>query len=171
MLNVRKVSSLILFLSSSSFLTELATVCLFFFLLELAKSSSLACTYVVKTLSLYILSSTSYTKLRFLRICRDVWRPTGTGDRNNRKIGENKLLNSKARFSPYAPVASGSKSGSSTASSITFGKCEKCRSTVSRAGAKFCQGEYQFLWLCFVGVKLTSLFSSFLHPCIDRMRL
>ncbi|KAI5479252.1 cysteine-rich PDZ-binding protein [Pseudohyphozyma bogoriensis] len=92
---------------------------------KLAKSSSLACT--------------------------DVWRPTGSsGDRNNRKIGENKLLSSKARYSPYAPPAAGSSKGAAAGSSktgaagagaggATFGKCESCKVTVSRVGAKYCQ--------------------------------
>ncbi|KAK4047882.1 hypothetical protein OIO90_006043 [Microbotryomycetes sp. JL221] len=81
----------------------------------------------------------------------DVWRSAGPGgDRNQRKIGENKLLSSKSRYSPYIPASSGSKAGaaagtsklgskgaSSAASSV--GKCDTCGSTVARAGAKFCQ--------------------------------
>lgn len=61
----------------------------------------------------------------------DVWRSAGPGgDRNERKIGENKLLSAKARYSPYAPPASGSKgalksaSGGKAAQATTFGKCE-----------------------------------------------
>lgn len=80
--------------------------------------------------------------------CTDVWRPAGAGgDRNERKVGENKLLSAKARYSPYAPVASGSKaaksaSGGKAALAVTFGKCEKCKSTVSKPGAIMCQCEY-----------------------------
>ncbi|KAL8293164.1 hypothetical protein RQP46_000858 [Phenoliferia psychrophenolica] len=83
--------------------------------------------------------------------CTDVWRPTGKGGegaRNERKVGENKLLSSKARYSPYAPVAGSSKGGggalgkaaAAASAGSTFGKCQKCLSTVSRAGAKYCQG-------------------------------
>lgn len=73
----------------------------------------------------------------------DVWRGAGaSGDRNAREVGKNKLLGSKARYSPYAPVAGSSKSGAGAASTVTFGKCETCKSTVSRAGAKFCQGGF-----------------------------
>ncbi|ORY88996.1 hypothetical protein BCR35DRAFT_300756 [Leucosporidium creatinivorum] len=80
--------------------------------------------------------------------CTDVWRPTGPGgDRNERKVGENKLLSAKSRYSPYAPAASTSKggalnksaSGGKAAAAATFGKCETCKSTVARAGAKYCQ--------------------------------
>lgn len=116
----------------------------------------------------------------------DVWRSAGAGgDRNDRKVGENKLLSGKSRYSPYAPAASGSKaalksaSGGKAAQALTFGKCEtvsikmkavsltlmtpadlsrhasvsrtmmamlpivlQCKSTVSRAGSKYCQSEH-----------------------------
>lgn len=86
--------------------------------------------------------------------CTDVWRAAGAGgDRNERAVGVNKLLSSKSRYSPYAPVASTSKggvksaSGGKAAAAATFGKCEVCKSTVARAGAKFCQGERVYQWL------------------------
>ncbi|POY70686.1 hypothetical protein BMF94_6300 [Rhodotorula taiwanensis] len=97
----------------------------------------------------------------------DVWK--GAGQQNQqRKIGENKLLSSKARYSPYAPPTAGASS-SSSASSMPYGernkrakagkgedatagpdlaggkggavgRCEVCRSVVARPGAKYCQG-------------------------------
>ncbi|KAM0790793.1 hypothetical protein ACM66B_004641 [Microbotryomycetes sp. NB124-2] len=81
----------------------------------------------------------------------DVWRSAGPGgDRNQRKVGENKLLSAKSRYSPYAPAASTSKAGAgpgsktaskagSSATATTIGRCETCGSTVARAGAKYCQ--------------------------------
>ncbi|KAM0754286.1 hypothetical protein T439DRAFT_323149 [Meredithblackwellia eburnea MCA 4105] len=77
--------------------------------------------------------------------CTDVWRSAGpSGDRNERKVGENKLLSAKARFSPYAPVKKeGGELGKGKAKGReegTIGRCESCKSTVQRAGAKYCQG-------------------------------
>ncbi|GAA5936623.1 hypothetical protein JCM1841_004630 [Sporobolomyces salmonicolor] len=83
--------------------------------------------------------------------CSDVWRPaagpsTSEAGRNaTRKVGENKLLSSKARYSPYAPPTAVGGKGKGVAGvggkeTATMGKCETCRSTVARAGAKFCQG-------------------------------
>ncbi|SCZ88989.1 BZ3500_MvSof-1268-A1-R1_Chr1-1g00877 [Microbotryum saponariae] len=93
-----------------------------------------------------------YAKGKSSLACTDVWRAAGAaGDRNtDRKIGENKLLSSKARYSPYAPAAAagtarGAVAGSSKGlggvvdGKSTFGKCETCKVTVARAGAKFCQ--------------------------------
>ncbi|GAA6007294.1 cysteine-rich PDZ-binding protein [Rhodotorula paludigena] len=79
----------------------------------------------------------------------DVWKAPGS---SGRKVGENKLLSSKARYSPYAPAPSSSagkgkekgkeKGGMDVAggSGGTVGRCETCRSVVARPGAKFCQG-------------------------------
>lgn len=81
--------------------------------------------------------------------CSDVWRPTGAaGDRNSvRKVGENKLLSSKNRYTPYSPAAGSSKGGSGSGgiggkagTSVTFDKCIVCKVTCSRVGAKYCQG-------------------------------
>ncbi|GAA5980999.1 hypothetical protein JCM11641_001425 [Rhodosporidiobolus odoratus] len=76
--------------------------------------------------------------------CVDMW--ASAGERSaQRKVGENKLLSSKARYSPYAPPAkagaSGSKAGGSKGTTEpAVGKCTTCRVTVARAGAKYCQG-------------------------------
>ncbi|BGP56992.1 hypothetical protein JCM8202_003498 [Rhodotorula sphaerocarpa] len=96
----------------------------------------------------------------------DVWKGAGQ-DKQQRKIGENKLLSSKARYSPYAPPTAGSSKAS--ASEIPYGerkraakaaaagkdpapvdvaggkggavgRCEVCRSVVARPGARYCQG-------------------------------
>jgi hypothetical protein len=76
----------------------------------------------------------------------DVWSAPGS---SGRKIGENKLLSSKARYSPYAPAASGSGSkakGKGKEVDVAGGKggavarCEVCKTVVARAGAKYCQG-------------------------------
>ncbi|KAH9815379.1 hypothetical protein DFH28DRAFT_1221032 [Melampsora americana] len=55
----------------------------------------------------------------------------------SRKIGENKLLSSKNRYTPYQSSSSSSKSKSNPL--IGIGKCLTCKSSVARAGAKYCQ--------------------------------
>lgn len=83
---------------------------------KLSKSSSLACTDVWRSASSSSSSGSSSTT-------------TGGDNRNTqRKIGENKLLSSKARYTPYA---GSSKGGGAGGSSVTFGKCEGCKVTVS----------------------------------------
>ncbi|BGP18451.1 hypothetical protein JCM10213v2_006517 [Rhodosporidiobolus nylandii] len=79
----------------------------------------------------------------------DMW--GSASDRaSQRKVGENKLLSSKARYSPYAP--GGSKAGGSSpgaggkGKAEVVGKCETCKTTVARAGAKFCQGDEGTSW-------------------------
>ncbi|GAA6043986.1 hypothetical protein JCM8097_003425 [Rhodosporidiobolus ruineniae] len=70
----------------------------------------------------------------------DMWKPASERGAS-RKVGENKLLSSKSRYSPYAPAAGSSKGGggSKAATDAPVGKCETCRTTVARAGAKYCQ--------------------------------
>lgn len=94
----------------------------------------------------------------------DVWK--GAGQQNQqRKIGENKLLSSKSRYSPYAPPPSskastsqvpygemkraakaGAKDPAGGGLDLAGGKggavakCEVCKTVVARPGAKFCQG-------------------------------
>ncbi|GAA5885776.1 hypothetical protein JCM16303_006059 [Sporobolomyces ruberrimus] len=110
------------------------------------------------------LSKTSSSSLA----CSDVWRSASTstssssttleGGRNStRKLGENKLLSSKARYSPYAPPTKtpttgalnnrpglaakvGIKGGVGAKESGTIGKCGFCKSTVARPEAIYCQG-------------------------------
>ncbi|GAA5839561.1 hypothetical protein JCM5353_001726 [Sporobolomyces roseus] len=90
--------------------------------------------------------------------CSDVWRSaassstasstTEAGRNTTRKLGENKLLSSKARYSPYAPPAKSSGSLASKAGgkvgggkeSASIGKCVFCKSTVARPEAMYCQG-------------------------------
>ncbi|GAA6016338.1 hypothetical protein JCM11491_006822 [Sporobolomyces phaffii] len=85
--------------------------------------------------------------------CSDVWRSaagssssTEAGRNTTRKLGENKLLSSKARYSPYAPPAKTptgalNKAGKAgTKESGTIGKCVFCKSTVARPEAMYCQG-------------------------------
>ncbi|KAK4336450.1 Cysteine-rich PDZ-binding protein [Rhodotorula toruloides] len=80
----------------------------------------------------------------------DVWSAPGS---SGRKIGENKLLSAKARYSPYAPAASGSGSGAGAkgkgkgkevdvagGKGGAVGRCEVCKTVVARPGAKYCQG-------------------------------
>ncbi|GAA5827384.1 hypothetical protein JCM3770_000546 [Rhodotorula araucariae] len=78
----------------------------------------------------------------------DVWRAPGS---SGRKVGENKLLSSKARYSPYAPAtdskAKGKGKATATAAADVAGgaggavaRCEVCRSVTARPGAKYCQG-------------------------------
>ncbi|GAA5989460.1 hypothetical protein JCM5350_005926 [Sporobolomyces pararoseus] len=90
--------------------------------------------------------------------CSDVWRSassssntTEAGRNTTRKLGENKLLSSKARYSPYAPPPKGptgalNKPGASKVGgkaggkeSGTIGKCVFCKSTVARPEAMYCQ--------------------------------
>ncbi|GAA5874405.1 hypothetical protein JCM3774_005028 [Rhodotorula dairenensis] len=92
----------------------------------------------------------------------DVWK--GAGQQNQqRKIGENKLLSSKSRYSPYAPPPSqaststipygelkkkGAKVAAAAADPLDLAggkggavaKCQVCKTVVARPGAKFCQG-------------------------------
>ncbi|GAA5960338.1 hypothetical protein JCM8115_001147 [Rhodotorula mucilaginosa] len=93
----------------------------------------------------------------------DVWK--GAGQQNQqRKIGENKLLSSKSRYSPYAPPPSSkastsqvpygerkraAKAGAAAEAGTldlaggkggAVAKCEVCKTVVARPGAKFCQG-------------------------------
>ncbi|TNY22919.1 hypothetical protein DMC30DRAFT_414659 [Rhodotorula diobovata] len=88
----------------------------------------------------------------------DVWNKPGpsssssAGTASGRKVGENKLLSSKARYSPYAPTAAASadrkgkgKAGAGAAdlaggSGGAVARCEVCRSVTARPGAKYCQG-------------------------------
>ncbi|GAA6062657.1 hypothetical protein JCM10212_000557 [Sporobolomyces blumeae] len=99
--------------------------------------------------------------------CSDVWRSASTpsiagastklsagtatleaGRNSTRKVGENKLLSSKARYSPYAPPPPTKGKGGALATtakgagkdSATIGKCTFCKSTVARPGALYCQG-------------------------------
>ncbi|GAA5921906.1 hypothetical protein JCM3775_003409 [Rhodotorula graminis] len=81
-----------------------------------------------------------------------VWDKPGTSAAGGRKVGENKLLSSKARYSPYAPAAAGAagdKKGKGKATGATdlaggsggaVARCEVCRSVTARPGAKYCQG-------------------------------
>ncbi|KAH8920824.1 hypothetical protein BT69DRAFT_1283672 [Atractiella rhizophila] len=90
--------------------------------------------------------------------CTDVWT---AGSSSSRKLNENKLLSSRAKYAAFIPSqnrASSSSSsgigpsrtekgkgraaisGSMAGSVVALGKCEKCKSTVAKAGAKFCQG-------------------------------
>ncbi|GAA5940744.1 cysteine-rich PDZ-binding protein [Sporobolomyces koalae] len=84
--------------------------------------------------------------------CSDVWRSASgssasaeAGRNTTRKLGENKLLSSKARYSPYAPppktptgaLSSGKGKGKESG---TIGKCVFCKSTVARPEAMYCQG-------------------------------
>ncbi|KAG0148937.1 hypothetical protein CROQUDRAFT_654298 [Cronartium quercuum f. sp. fusiforme G11] len=55
----------------------------------------------------------------------------------NRKIGENKLLTSRNRYTPYA---SGSSSKGGSGAVGLMGRCLTCKSTVARQDAKYCQG-------------------------------
>ncbi|GAA5899808.1 hypothetical protein JCM6882_005440 [Rhodosporidiobolus microsporus] len=79
----------------------------------------------------------------------DMWKSASERGAS-RKIGENKLLSSKSRYSPYAP--GGSKAGGSSSSAgasgskggglstPAVGKCTTCKVTVAREGNKYCQG-------------------------------
>ncbi|BGP42088.1 hypothetical protein JCM10450v2_006174 [Rhodotorula kratochvilovae] len=73
----------------------------------------------------------------------DVWNAPGS---SGRKVGENKLLSSKARYSPYAPAADKKGKGKAAAADVAGGaggavaRCEVCRSVTARPGAKYCQG-------------------------------
>jgi len=84
-----------------------------------------------------------------------VWDKPGTiGAAGGRKVGENKLLSSKARYSPYAPSAAGAagdkkgkgKGKAAAGADLAGGsggavaRCEVCRSVTARPGAKYCQG-------------------------------
>ncbi|GAA5897250.1 cysteine-rich PDZ-binding protein [Sporobolomyces salmoneus] len=93
--------------------------------------------------------------------CSDVWRSASSsssgssstpeaGRNTTRKLGENKLLSSKARYSPYAPptkTAGGALSKPGVAAAVglkgkekaTIGKCAFCKSTVARPEAQYCQ--------------------------------
>ncbi|GAA6010675.1 hypothetical protein JCM10207_007801 [Rhodosporidiobolus poonsookiae] len=74
--------------------------------------------------------------------CVDMWKSGGAERSGGRKVGENKLLSSKSRYSPYAPggsKAGGSGAGKTGDASGSVGKCLTCRTTVARAGAKYCQ--------------------------------
>lgn len=94
----------------------------------------------------------------------DVWK--GAGQQNQqRKIGENKLLSSKSRYSPYATPPSkastsqvpygerkrAAKAGAAAEAGTldlaggkggAVAKCEVCKTVVARPGAKFCQGPF-----------------------------
>ncbi|KAK9893927.1 hypothetical protein P389DRAFT_147384 [Cystobasidium minutum MCA 4210] len=81
----------------------------------------------------------------------DVWKPSGSGtdQRNERKIGTNKLLEAKKRYAPPAPKAGSAlkggagigpmRGGSSSSKDQPFGKCKVCKVTVAKEGAKMCQ--------------------------------
>lgn len=82
----------------------------------------------------------------------DVWKPTGSGadQRNERKIGTNKLLEARKRYAAPAPKAGtslkggagiGSMRGGSSSRDQPFGKCKVCKVTVAKEGAKMCQRE------------------------------
>jgi len=93
--------------------------------------------------------------------CNDVWAgPSSTSTSNDstslsgpsRQLNENKLLSSKARskYNSFVPSQSskskvagpvrgiGGEKGKGVM--LTLGKCEKCKSTVPKEGARFCQG-------------------------------
>ena len=83
---------------------------------------------------------------------------SGSDQRNERKIGSNKLLEARKRYSAPTPIA-GSALGTTakmaaaggvgpmrtaTASrhgpkEMPFGKCKVCKVTVAKEGAKYCQ--------------------------------
>ncbi|PLW36982.1 hypothetical protein PCASD_06655 [Puccinia coronata f. sp. avenae] len=55
-----------------------------------------------------------------------------------RKIGENKLLSSKNRYTPYASSASSSSKPNQPPHSL-IGRCLTCKANVARPSAKYCQ--------------------------------
>ncbi|KAL7009930.1 hypothetical protein EMMF5_000839 [Cystobasidiomycetes sp. EMM_F5] len=99
----------------------------------------------------------------------DVWKAAGSGSdqRNERKLGSNKLLEARRRYTSSVPaagsalrkgkgnltatdvgsskrgagadVADGQKASSEGAGKSTFGKCKVCKVTVAKEGAKYCQ--------------------------------
>lgn len=80
----------------------------------------------------------------------DVWKPTGSGSdqRNERKIGTNKLLEARKRYAAPAPKAGaalkggaglGPMRGGSSSKDQPFAKCKVCKVTVAKEGAKMCQ--------------------------------
>ena len=90
--------------------------------------------------------------------CTDVWKPDGVGSdqRNERKIGSNKLLEAKRRYAAMAPSgerairkgAGGSTSvgairrgAGSNIAGQPFNKCDICKVTVAKEGAHLCQRE------------------------------
>lgn len=83
----------------------------------------------------------------------DVWKPAGSGSdqRNERKIGTNKLLEARKRYAAPAPKAGSAlkggagvgpmRGGSSSSKDQPFGKCKVCKVTVAKEGAKMCQSK------------------------------
>ncbi|MBW0544881.1 hypothetical protein O181_084596 [Austropuccinia psidii MF-1] len=57
----------------------------------------------------------------------------------NRKIGENKLLTSKNRYTPYASTSTSKSTSLKNSSQSLMGKCLTCKSNVTRPAAKYCQ--------------------------------
>ncbi|GAA5865212.1 hypothetical protein JCM8547_008315 [Rhodosporidiobolus lusitaniae] len=75
----------------------------------------------------------------------DMWKSASDRSADRAKtVGANKLLQSKARYSPYAPAASGSGSKGGALGKkeekAVVGKCSTCGVRVATAGAKYCQG-------------------------------
>lgn len=84
----------------------------------------------------------------------DVWKASGSGSdqRNERKVGGNKLLEAKKKYGGALPASSqkGAAAGAGTgvgsskrgASQETpFPKCKVCKVTVSTPGALYCQSK------------------------------
>ena len=88
--------------------------------------------------------------------CTDVWKPNGAGSdqRNERKVGSNKLLEAKRRYSAFTPVAGSAvrkgaggstsvgsaKRGASGMANVAqpYPKCKVCKVTVAKENATYC---------------------------------
>ncbi|POV97710.1 hypothetical protein PSHT_14440, partial [Puccinia striiformis] len=63
---------------------------------------------------------------------------SNTAPISKRKIGENKLLSSKNRYTPYASSSSSSSRPNQPPHSL-IGRCLTCKANVARPSAKYCQ--------------------------------
>ncbi|KAH9471257.1 hypothetical protein Pst134EA_005164 [Puccinia striiformis f. sp. tritici] len=63
---------------------------------------------------------------------------SNTAPISKRKIGENKLLSSKNRYTPYASSSSSSSKPNQPPHSL-IGRCLTCKANVARPSAKYCQ--------------------------------
>ncbi|KAA1065301.1 hypothetical protein PGT21_034372 [Puccinia graminis f. sp. tritici] len=63
---------------------------------------------------------------------------SSTAPINKRKIGENKLLSSKNRYTPYASSSSSASKPNQPPHSL-IGRCLTCKANVARPSAKYCQ--------------------------------
>ena len=111
----------------------------------------------------------------------DVWKASGSGSdqRNERKVGGNKLLEAKKKYGGSVPSSSGARStvkpgagggagtgvGSSkrgASQTDQFGKCKVCKVTVAKTGAILCQRASLSLSLSLVARKVCGANP---HPC------